>query len=71
MLFHYREAAQGGHFGAQYNLGMLYFNGDGVEQDYPVAWYYFNKAAENGMPNAREMTEACRRKLDQPKWWLF
>ena len=38
---------------AQYNLGLMYYNGDGVAQDYTEAakWYY--RAAERGLADAQ------------------
>lgn len=34
--------------GTEYNLGLKYDNGDGVPQDYPMAAYWFRRAAERG-----------------------
>ena len=36
-----------------YNLGILYFNGQGVEQDYPKAFNLFRKSAERGYAAAQ------------------
>ena len=33
---------------AQFNLGSLYYSGNGVEQSYSKALYWFTKAAERG-----------------------
>jgi len=38
---------------AQWNLGELYLNGDGVEQDYSKAHEWFVKSAEQGNSNAQ------------------
>jgi TPR repeat protein len=42
------EAAKQGDAAAQYNLGVLYYNGEGVPQDYETAVYWFRKATEQG-----------------------
>jgi TPR repeat protein len=41
----YRKAAEQGLAEAQYNLGVMYANGDGVAQDYAAAHMWFNLAA--------------------------
>lgn len=38
---------------AQYWVGMMYLNGQGVEQDYAKAGEWFRKAAENRVPQAQ------------------
>ena len=42
----YRKAAEQGFAGAQLNLGLCYYNGDGVERDYDEAMKWIRKAAE-------------------------
>ncbi len=44
----FRKAAEQGDDVAQYNLGTMYYNGDGVPQDYGEAVQWFRKAAEQG-----------------------
>ena len=39
---------------AQYNLGVCYYNGDGVAQSYAEAVKWFRKAAEQGYAEAIE-----------------
>ncbi len=46
-----KEAEQGGAV-AQYNLGVSYEKGQGVDQDYVQAVYWYRKAAEQGYANA-------------------
>ena len=46
------EAAAKGDSDAQFNLGQLYYNGEGVKQDYAEAAAWFRKAAEQGYPAA-------------------
>lgn len=41
------------HAYAQYYVGMMYLNGQGVEQDYSEAGEWFLKAAENRVPQAQ------------------
>ena len=41
----YRRAAEQGHAPAQYNLGVMYYNGDGVPQDNVLAHVWANLAA--------------------------
>lgn len=47
----YRKAAEQGHADAQHNLGVSYFNGQGVPKDYVLAYMLFNLGATGG--NAR------------------
>ena len=44
-------SAEQGEKEAQYNLGVMYYSGDGVLQDYAKAFELFTKSAEQG--NAR------------------
>ena len=44
----YRIAAEQGDADAQFNLGLLYNNGDGVTQNYTEAAKWYHKAAEQG-----------------------
>ena len=45
--------AQGGNAGAQVNLGLMYYNGQGVPQDYTQAIQWFRRAADQGNANAQ------------------
>lgn len=38
---------------AQFELGLIYYNGQNVKQDYEQAIYWFKKAAENGIVEAQ------------------
>jgi TPR repeat protein len=49
----YRQAAEQGDANAQYNLAMMYFNGQGVARDYEQAAKWFTKAAEQGLAEAQ------------------
>ena len=47
------QAAEQGVAVAQYNLGLMYENGQGVRQDYAEAVRWYRKAAEQGNANAQ------------------
>ncbi|NQU59261.1 MAG: sel1 repeat family protein, partial [Rhodospirillales bacterium] len=42
----FRRAANKGHAGAQYNLGIMSYLGQGMDQDYAQAAHWFHKAGE-------------------------
>jgi uncharacterized protein len=46
--------AQKGHAGAQYNLGVMYYNGNGVAQDYKAALKWYRLAADQGLAQAQQ-----------------
>ena len=48
----YLSAAEQWHAGAQYNLGLLYYDGQGVRQDLVQAFVWFDLAAAGGLPQA-------------------
>jgi TPR repeat protein len=52
-LKEFRSLADKGDAGAQYNLGLMYDNGDGVTQDYNVAASWYKLAAEQGLAEAQ------------------
>jgi TPR repeat protein len=49
----FTKAANQGHAGAQYNLGLMYAAGRGVKQDYAQAVAWYQKAANQGYANAQ------------------
>ena len=49
----YHLAAEQGHIKAQYNLGVCYENGDGVEKSYIEAAKWYKLAAEKGHADAQ------------------
>ncbi|MDG2286187.1 MAG: tetratricopeptide repeat protein, partial [Alphaproteobacteria bacterium] len=49
----YRKAAEQGNADAQFNLGVMYYNGDGVTQDYVEAAKWYRKVAEQGDAEAQ------------------
>lgn len=49
----FREAAGQGHANAQFTLGVMYYQGDGVDQDYKEAIRWYRLAAEQGLVPAQ------------------
>ena len=49
----FRPLAEQGNANAQYNLGIMYDNGQGVSQDYAGAVKWFRKAAKQGVAEAQ------------------
>ena len=43
------QAAEQGNAQAQYNLGVMYDNGQGVRRDHKIAKEWFGKACDNGL----------------------
>jgi TPR repeat protein len=54
----WEQAAAQGNAQAQYNLGLLYYNGQGVPQDYTKAREWFEKAAAQGLAQAQQSLKA-------------
>ena len=51
-FIYWEMAAKGGHAPSMYNLGVLYCNGQGVEQDVETALDWFLNAADKGNADA-------------------
>ena len=49
----YRKAAEKGHAGAQYNLGVMHEGGWGVSRDHEEAFIWNQKAADQGHADAQ------------------
>ena len=47
-LREFRLAAEQGDASAQYNLGLMYYNGQGLPQNYQLAYMWFSLAAAKG-----------------------
>ena len=58
-----RKAAEQGHPGAQYNLGNMYNNSEGVPQDYVQAHKWVNLAASRTTGEVAENSRILRDKL--------
>jgi len=52
-LHEWRPLAEQGNARAQYYLGVLYSNGQGVPKDYVQAWQWYEKAAAQGIARAQ------------------
>lgn len=53
------KAANQGNADAQYQLGLRYFNGNGVRRNYTKAASWFRKAAEQGNTHAQYQLWWC------------
>ena len=53
------KAAEQGNVHAQYDLGLCYIKGTGVEQDWEKAIYWTKKAADQGLVEAENNTGIC------------
>ena len=56
------QLAEQGRASAQYNLGVMYAQGQGVPQDYKEAIKYFRFSAEQGNADAQMVLEALIKK---------
>jgi TPR repeat protein len=61
----YRRAADQGNSDAQYNLGFLYENGQGVSQDYEQAEHWYRKAADQGNSSAQDKLGTIREQAEK------
>jgi len=52
-LSEWRPLAKKGHVGAQFNLGLMYFKGQGLPRDYRTAAKWYTLAAEQGFARAQ------------------
>ncbi|NNK96376.1 MAG: sel1 repeat family protein [Desulfobacterales bacterium] len=59
------EYAQQGYSDAQYNLGLIYENGEGVPQSDKKAAQWYRKAAEQGYPAAKNKLEILCGKIPE------
>ena len=53
----FEKAALGGFSDAQYNLGIMYENGEYIKQDFIIASMWFYVASKNGSSNAKKRIE--------------
>ena len=51
----YRKAADEGDAGAMNNIGILYYNAEGVERDLVEAYAWFARVQKHGDPRAAEL----------------
>lgn len=73
----FMQAAQQGNIEANYYLGELYYNGNGVAKSFPTAKSYFQKAANAGLADAQYMMGVMVRNgqggdknITEAKFWL-
>jgi TPR repeat protein len=52
-LREWRPLAEQGHAKAQFNLGVMYGDGEGIQQDYGQAAQWYRRAAEQGIAQAQ------------------
>ena len=64
---YYEKAALRAHVGAQYNLGVLYFRGTGVEQSQVMAFVWFSIAADNKSPASKNVKRNALLNINQIK----
>ncbi len=70
-LREFRPLAEQGIAEAQFNLGLMYLNGDGVPQDYAEAVKWYRKAAEQGNADGQHNLGAMYGKgLNVPHDWV-
>ena len=56
---YYRKAAENGYAASQFNLGVCYKTGRGVNHNVKEAFYWYQKSAENGNVNAQIRIGRC------------
>jgi hypothetical protein len=67
-LIEFRPLAEQGYRLAQYTLGVMYVQGQGVPQDYHAAFKWFSRAAAQGVPQAQfELGKLYLRGLGVPQ----
>jgi len=57
--FYAKRAAERGNARAQFDLGLMYANGDGVEKNEALALMWFNRAAQNNFSKALNVTKVA------------
>lgn len=76
-LSYFKQAADKGSIEANYYIGDLYYNGNGVDKSFSTAKIYFEKAANKGMSDAQYMLgvmyrngQGCDKNISTAKNWL-
>ncbi len=59
----YRAASEQGDANAQANLGSMYASGEGVPEDYVLAYAWFNLAGAQGVEEAQEAKDRLSRRM--------
>ncbi|WKE65822.1 TonB family protein [Gallaecimonas kandeliae] len=66
-LAEFQAAAQLGHPNAQFDLGAMYFNGEGMSKNLVEAYAWFSVAADNGFAGADNAKTQVLERLTQPQ----
>lgn len=76
-LREWKPLAEGGEAASQFNLGLLYYEGQGVPQDYEEAFRWFRRAANQGYVKAQlnlgalyAVGKGVKRDYQQSYFWL-
>lgn len=64
-LAYYKQAAFWADKFGQFNVGLMYLKGMGVEQDLPRGWAWLELSAERGYPQLAEPADKIRRALNE------
>lgn len=59
-----KTGAERGNAVAQFNLGVAYLKGDGVDKDYVEAYKWLHLSAAGGYDEAPEICDALEKKMD-------
>lgn len=59
----WHEDSEQGTASSQFMIGVMYFNGEGVEKNLPEAWYWLSLALENGYKLATDVLIEISRKI--------
>ena len=59
ILFETRTLAEWGKATSQYELGLMYYKGQGVEQNYDEAFKWFRLSAQKGLPDVLRGKGCC------------
>lgn len=62
---HYKISARWADKISQYNIGVMYYLGQGTERDPATAWAWFALAAERGYPHMVKMADGAWKELDE------
>ena len=70
----YRKAAEQGYTPSEYNLGLMYAQGEGAKRDPATAEKWFRRAADHGGVEAQvklaEIAIVTGNDADAFRWWL-
>jgi TPR repeat protein len=65
--FYAKRAAEKGNARAQYDLGLMYANGNGVPKNEKLALMWFNRAAQNNFSKSSTVKKVVRTRVQAPK----